>query len=388
MKKIVNAIFLMAVLLLTGCNCSKLPITDFSASYPLTDLNGRYWSGVTGTTSGNLAYTFNKHTFESWLYRVEAVDLNFNGKDSLTVEFYDCENELLRRSVLPGQKKGPYFEIYFKKKLIPIPAAVFVQHDRIRIGINDEKKLVVHNWYDSLTWLLIIVGGYNEDYSDTMPKQCDWIYSYKGIRNFTVGDRWGCINSRGDTIIAPEYDMLFPFDVNSNIYVKKDARWALADTLGNFLTPFEYSKIHAPDTDNQSIYQVGLKISSDNWKFGYIDKDGHRWLDCEYDDIYRLNATCKLLRKGNLYGVATYEQGIIIPLKFRKNAISMHIETDVLTQDKKPFQGRLMEVKYRNKYYYLDEKGNMYPQIRKLLAFPRVDTSKGIRVSDIEPDID
>lgn len=387
MRKIVIFISILVFALLTSCNSSKLSIADFSGSYPLTDLNGRYWSGVTGSSRGNLAYAFNKHRFEPWLYQVEAVDLYFNGKDSLYVDFYDCENELLKSTAYRGEKRGPYFEVYFRKKFIPIPAVFFVQNDRIRIGMTDDKKLVIHNWYDSLTWLVFIIGGHNEDYADTMPKQSDWIYSYQGVRNFKIDDRWGCINAGGDTIIAPEYDMLFPFDVNSNIYVKKGDKWAMSDTLGRFVTPFSYSKIHAPDTENQSLYQVGVKVASGTWEYGYIDKLGRQWLDCEYDAIDRLNSTCKLLRKGNLYGLATYEDGIIIPLKFRKGAISDHIESGVLTQDKEVFPGRLFQIKYRGKYYYLDDEGNMYRQIRKLFAFPRVNTSSKMNVHDIEPDI-
>ncbi|WP_101688271.1 WG repeat-containing protein [Dysgonomonas massiliensis] len=381
-------ITIIALLLLTGCNSSRLPITDFSASYPLTDLNGRYWSGVTGSSRGNLAYAFNKHNFEPWLYKVEAVDLYFNGKDSLYVEFYDPENELLKSRAFRGEKKGPYFEIYFKKRLVPIPAAFFRKSDRIRIGIDDEKKLVIHNWYDSFTWLIVIIGGFNEDYSDSTPKQSDWIYSYQGVRNFKVGDRWGCINSRGDTIIAPEYDMLFPFDVNNNIYVKKGHKWALADTTGRFLTPFVFSKIYAPDTDNQAVYRVTQKITNEDWKFGYIDKYGRQWLDCVYDEIVDLNAACKMIRQGNLYGMATYEEGIIIPVKFRKGAISKYLETEVMTVDKKVFPRRVVQVKYRGKYYYIDDQGNMYPQVRKFLAFPRIDTSTRLDVHQIEPDID
>ena len=147
-------------------------------------------------------------------------------------------------------------------------------------------------------------------------------------------------------------------------------------------------KIYAPDTDNQAVYRVTQKITNEDWKFGYIDKYGRQWLDCVYDEIIDLSSACKLIRQGKLYGMATYSEGVFIPLKFRKGAINQYIESGVMTVDKHVFPRRVVQVKYRGKYYYLDHDGNMYPQVRKFLAFPRIDTSTCLDVHQIEPDVD
>ncbi|WP_101688270.1 WG repeat-containing protein [Dysgonomonas massiliensis] len=361
MKKIFNIISLIAALLLSSCTSSKYSVKDFSADYPLTNMNGRYWGGE-GYRSFKSAIS--KQTYDK-LYIVESVELDFDGKEHLTVRLYDTENDLIATEIFKGKIKKNYFQFYHTNKLIPIPGVFFLEKDRIRIGLEHNDKLLVHSYYDSFGWFFIMVGGHNEDYSITPELLDEYAWSEKGYKSIREGSKLGMADSLGNTVLQPQYDLILPPDDNGRIRVKKGTKWALCDTLGNMKTEFVYSKISG--IYESTFYNVSRKDTNGKWQYGRIDQDGKVLFDCIYDQIvenYHSSILC--LRKDSLYAFAMPDGRFLTPFVFRQGTFNGYWAKE---GELRGIYGTL-EVDYKGKKYFLKTDGKMYLRIKKNIFTP------------------
>lgn len=362
MKKIVNIILLIAALLLSSCTASKYSVKDFSDDYPLTDMNGRYWGGE-GYAS--LKSRISKQTYDK-LYIVESVELDFDGKEQLTVKHYDTENDLVATEILKGEIKKNYFQFYRTKKLIPIPGVFFLERDRIRIGFESNNKLLVHSYYDSFGWFFIMVGGHNEDYSITPELFDEYAWSEKGYKSIRDGCKFGMTDSLGNTVFEPEYDLILPPDDNGRIRVKKGTKWALCDTLGNMKTEFVYSKISG--IYESRFYNISQKDRNGKWQYGRIDQDGKVIFDCLYDEIINgYDRKILSLKKDSLYAFAVSDGRFLTPFVFRNGKLlySRMLVDELRESEPDTTYNDVVEVDYKGKKYYLDSDGKMYLRVKK-----------------------
>ncbi|MCL2650546.1 MAG: WG repeat-containing protein [Candidatus Azobacteroides sp.] len=196
-----------------------------------------------------------------------------NGKDSLKLT-YETESGLQSFSY-KGKFKKNYFEIYFSKKLIPIPFLFFVKDfDRVRIGHNKNSDLLIQHYDDHLGWILVMAaGGTNEDEYSFQN-----IHNYKELKPSKFNGKWGYTDSLQNIAIKPQYDSV-EFFKNGLSRVKKNGKWGLLNENGIELTPIKYDTIYA---FNQ--YDMAKAIS--NNKKGYVDINGQEIIPLIYNEIY------------------------------------------------------------------------------------------------------
>lgn len=362
MNKIVNIILLIAALLLTSCAGSKLPVSDFSSAVPLTQMNGRYWGGE-GYRSFKSGIS--KQAYDIMQF-VEAVELDFDGKEHLTVKLYDTENNLVATEIFKGKIKKNYFEIIHKNKLIPVPAFFIYEKDRTRIGFDRNNKLLVHSYDDIFGWVLVLVAGTRDEYTHSPELFDEYAWSEKGYKSIRDGNKLGMADSLGNMVLQPQYDLILPPDNNGRVRVKKGTKWALCDTFGNMKTEFVYSKIRG--TYKDTIYDVSQKNSSGEWNSGRIDQNGKVLFDCVYDLIYGgYNSRIWNIGKDGLYAFAMPDGRFLTPFVFRENDFKTHSMPFHKLKDRElgTEYNDVWEIDYKGKKYYLDSDGKMYLRVKK-----------------------
>ncbi|HCO66328.1 MAG TPA: hypothetical protein DIT04_01000 [Dysgonomonas sp.] len=96
--------------------------------------------------------------------------LGFNGRDSLNIVYRD--NDFWYKTSYKGKWKNNFFEISLQKKRLPFfPLFVRYDVDRIRIGVNSDKKLLVYN-YSEHWGMFLLFGAHSggDEYSITLDR--------------------------------------------------------------------------------------------------------------------------------------------------------------------------------------------------------------------------
>ncbi|HEX3253432.1 MAG TPA: WG repeat-containing protein [Pyrinomonadaceae bacterium] len=88
-----------------------------------------------------------------------------------------------------------------------------------------------------------------------------------GLSRWMIGDKYGFINTRGDVVIKPEFDLTFDF-AEGMAFVKKNGKYGFVDQTGKLAIEPQF--YFARDFRN-GLAKVGF--APDGW--GYIDKSGH-----------------------------------------------------------------------------------------------------------------
>jgi len=86
---------------------------------------------------------------------INVVSLKFN-KDHMILTF-DTDS-IRQEKIYKGKfKNNSYFEVTVSKEIIPVPFIFFIWNtERVRIGRNEEKGLLIHYWRDNLGWVFFI----------------------------------------------------------------------------------------------------------------------------------------------------------------------------------------------------------------------------------------
>lgn len=202
-----------------------------------------------------------------------------------------------------------------------------------------------------------------------------------------TNNKWGVIDSKGNTIINPEYDeyivipdnskpiFICTYDVNykDETYKTKVLNEKNEELFTNFDTVEAFENY---DVNNNLWYEKEiLKVSKDG-KYGVIDTNGKQLLNCEYDSIEALKGVNNslLTRKNGKYGIVDNIGTTIIENKYSSiKPISARYEDGYIVEDENGNYGvinyaqtvvlknKYEDIKQANQvgqYYIVKEKGD------------------------------
>ena len=146
-------------------------------------------------------------------------------------------------------------------------------------------------------------------------------------------EKWGVINSLGETVIEPAYaEMIIVPDSTQDIFLcvyEVDAEKGVYKTKAlnskNKEIYTEYEQIEALENydKNQNVWYEDdvLKVKKDG-KYGLINLKGNNILNCEYDDIYTLKGieNSLIIEKGGKLGLVDDNGRIIIDAIYQEIA--------------------------------------------------------------------
>lgn len=142
-------------------------------------------------------------------------------------------------------------------------------------------------------------------------------------------NKWGVINSNGETIIDPSYaEMIVIPDNKKDVFIcTYDVNYETGDYKTKAINSKneqifkDYAQIEAiqnSDENNNLWYEKNaLKVMKNN-KYGLINLDGKEILPTQYDEIQGIKgiSNCLKIKKENQYGIANAEGKIIIESKY------------------------------------------------------------------------
>ena len=142
-------------------------------------------------------------------------------------------------------------------------------------------------------------------------------------------NKWGVINSKGETIIDPSYaEMIIIPDNKKDVFIcTYDVNYENGDYKTKALNSKNeqifknFDKIEAlqnSDENNNLWYESNALRVQKNGKYGLINLDGREILSCEYDEITAMKGISNSLKtkKEDKYGIANSEGKVIIENKF------------------------------------------------------------------------
>lgn len=149
---------------------------------------------------------------------------------------------------------------------------------------------------------------------------------------FTIytDNKWGVINSKGDTIVKPEYDeaviipdstkdlFLCTYDVN---YIDGSFKAKAINSKGEEVVT-GYDTVQALenyDKNNNLWYEADMLLVSRDGKYGLVDFKGKELLKCEYDSIEALKGVkgSILVAKDGKYGLVDKIGATIIEINYK-----------------------------------------------------------------------
>ena len=165
--------------------------------------------------------------------------------------------------------------------------------------------------------------------------------------------KWGVINSRGDTIIKPEYDETIIIPDNSKDlfictydvdYIAGTYKSKVINSKGEEIIT-GYNTIQALenyDNNNNLWYETDVLTVSKEGKYGLVDFKGKELLKCEYDSIQALKGVKNsiLIEKDGKYGLVDHIGAIIIEPEYKRiKSVSDQYENGYIVTNEKNKMG-------------------------------------------------
>ncbi|MDH6308617.1 hypothetical protein M2451_000928 [Dysgonomonas sp. PFB1-18] len=237
----------------------------------------------------------------------EFMHLRTEGKDKLIVSYQNKTGKYER--VYKGQLKKKFFEIYYNKKQFYMPLIFsYININRVRVGKSEKGELIINNFADQTSNLLMLAGGWYEHKS----------YKFhsaninKELIPVRVDGKWGYADSQDNIVIPCQYDYACFFE-SGIAQVRLNDKWGIIDQRNRFKIPCIYSLI-VPFADGR--FKVYL-----NNKSGVLDGDGKEVIPVIYDHIGPLEDNMAKIKLGDKIGYITRDE-VVIP------AIYTHLYED------------------------------------------------------------
>lgn len=210
------------------------------------------------------------------------------------------------------------------------PRKIGEQYDQAGAFIENIAPVVPHN--QPITFI-----DKNGDVKFTLTKVGDKTVTkctnfIGGVAVFTAGGKQGCINTKGEVIVQPEYDAILPAFDGKMFAAKKDIAdenkviGYILSTSGEVFSSFDENKFK----DLSPVFVSGLaaaeqKTDEDHQRAGLIDKNAE-WVvkpNANFHEIKQIYDGFFIFYDGDNYGLANKKGEIIIRPKYDKLKFAM-----------------------------------------------------------------
>jgi hypothetical protein len=240
----------------------------------------------------------------------------------------------------------------------------------------------------AITGIVKVFTGGSKSEEKTIPNRYFAVYT---------NNKWGVINSKGETVIKPQYDeaiiipdnskaifiCTYDVDYSKNTYKTKVVNAKNEEIIKGYDS---ITALENYDNENNIWYENDVLLASKDGKFGLVDFKGKELLKCEYDEITALKGvkSSLLTKKDGKLGLVDnigatiientytkiapvsdkYEDGYIVTDSDKKMGVINHnksTDVEVKYQDIKALGGNgKYVVKESGKWQVIDTEGNTY----------------------------
>lgn len=255
MKTMRLLFFLLTGLLLWSCKAPR-----FAKHSDWSNLNGTYYAYAVNKDQPQQQYfdLLPRKYYNESPNTQQPTEFNLTLRgDSLFVSYKQLREGILQdtTAVFKGKKKRRWWKYYLSCKVYPFyPLFLYVDIDKLRIGLDENGDLLVNNYYDREGAILILSDGHSGNIisiyqkKDKLQKEITYPFTegerygikngqevvappkYQYIGAFINGfalmeqnDKWGTINEKGEVLIPPRYDALYSYSDEHAFLAKKDS---------------------------------------------------------------------------------------------------------------------------------------------------------------------
>lgn len=139
---------------------------------------------------------------------------------------------------------------------------------------------------------------------------CSWQTGYTQLYEFKDHGKWGLMDNTGAIVLEAAYDYLFT-DSSASWYFLKQQRKSGLYRIGQ-------GKIFAPEYDNYFFDAPGVIRVVKQGKYGAADTLGKLKISADYDALVWLGEGIYALRIGKLWGAASMDGTVNIPIQYER----------------------------------------------------------------------
>lgn len=170
MRNLYKILIVVFSIFLMSCGSSRYSVGNFIELSDVSHLDGSYKNRFYEQSDSIFSLTDGKMSriFDIYADSINYINLRFE-KENVTIVFQTDSG--LQEKFYKGKLKNNYFELYTSQKIVPIPFLFFGwDWRRLRIGLNENKDLLIQYWQNSFGWILFGSAGRSEDKEYTFQK--------------------------------------------------------------------------------------------------------------------------------------------------------------------------------------------------------------------------
>ena len=142
----------------------------------------------------------------------------------------------------------------------------------------------------------------------------------KSVLKYEEDGKYGLISLEGKKITNPIYEEIDTLQYKEGEFViKKDNKYGIMNMNGYVIINPEYDNIKADayystDTGYKNDGYIVSNTTDEGYRYGYIDNEGNKILDTNYNDLYRINyegETYLICAENGKYGLFNKDKNII-----------------------------------------------------------------------------
>lgn len=191
---------------------------------------------------------------------------------------------------------------------IPNPEKnVFICYEGQTTKVMNDKKEQIYTEYNNITPLVLKNVSTDLRYE-------------KSVLKYEEDGKYGLISLEGKKITNPIYEEIDTLQYKEGEFViKKDNKYGIMNMNGYVIINPEYDNIKAdayysPDTGYKNDGYIVSNTTDEGYRYGYIDNEGNKILDTNYNDLYRINyegETYLVCAENGKYGLFNKNKNII-----------------------------------------------------------------------------
>ena len=191
---------------------------------------------------------------------------------------------------------------------IPNPEKnVFICYEGQTTKVMNDKKEQIYTEYNNITPLVLKNVSTDLRYE-------------KSVLKYEEDGKYGLISLEGKKITNPIYEEIDTLQYKEGEFViKKDNKYGIMNINGYVIINPEYDNIKAdayysPDTGYKNDGYIVSNTTDEGYRYGYIDSEGNKILDTNYNDLYRINyegETYLICAENGKYGLFNKDKNII-----------------------------------------------------------------------------
>lgn len=191
---------------------------------------------------------------------------------------------------------------------IPNPEKnVFICYEGQTTKVMNDKKEQIYTEYNNITPLVLKNVSTDLRYE-------------KSVLKYEEDGKYGLISLEGKKITNPIYEEIDTLQYKEGEFViKKDNKYGIMNMNGYVIINPEYDNIKADayystDTGYKNDGYIVSNTTDEGYRYGYIDNEGNKILDTNYNDLYRINyegETYLVCAENGKYGLFNKNKNII-----------------------------------------------------------------------------